>query len=156
MLCLISETVFLAYSIEHEIDKCKKALRPKWHKRCYERVGVYNPKIMLNALKHMPDTITVNGYKAHTDSARYVIFRKSLVCVKCGLVGTILALEKFKSNRIPTYHFNLYAVDSNTGYEVMMTKDHIVPKSKGGSNALKNFQTMCRRCNELKGNKYDA
>lgn len=31
-----------------------------------------------------------------------------------------------------------------------LTLDHIRPKSKGGTNALDNLQTLCRRCNNLK------
>lgn len=46
----------------------------------------------------------------------------------------------------------LYAVDQD-GEEVMMTKDHIIPVSKGGKNTLENYQTMCRKCNVQKGNK---
>ena len=33
-----------------------------------------------------------------------------------------------------------------------MTKDHIVPRSKGGGNGLHNMQTMCIVCNQEKGN----
>ena len=46
---------------------------------------------------------------------------------------------------------NLYAIDEN-GKEVLMTKDHILPKSKGGKDEIDNYQTMCIRCNEAKGN----
>lgn len=40
-------------------------------------------------------------------------------------------------------------IDEN-GKEVLMTKDHIIPKSKGGANDISNYQTMCKRCNEAK------
>lgn len=34
-----------------------------------------------------------------------------------------------------------------------MTKDHIVPKSKGGPDKIENYQTMCTECNCIKGSK---
>ena len=53
-----------------------------------------------------------------------------------------------------SYHLNLYAVDDN-GDEILMTKDHIIPRSKGGIDDISNYQTMCRLCNEAKGNKLE-
>ena len=31
-----------------------------------------------------------------------------------------------------------------------MTKDHIIPRSKGGPDCIENFQTMCEECNKKK------
>ena len=53
-----------------------------------------------------------------------------------------------------TYHLNLYAVDDN-GDEILMTKDRILPRSKGGIDDISNYQTMCKLCNEAKGNKLE-
>ena len=82
-------------------------------------------------------------------SLRYKTFKKSLVCVVCGVEGTYFAKERFKPTE--RYHLNLYAIDKK-GKEVLMTKDHIVPISKGGSHHLDNLQTMCFKCNMKKGN----
>ena len=49
-------------------------------------------------------------------------------------------------------HFNLYAVED--GRYVLMTKDHILAKARGGTDELYNYQTMCCTCNNLKGH-YD-
>lgn len=37
---------------------------------------------------------------------------------------------------------------------VFMTKDHIVPTSKGGADKMCNLQPMCSICNTIKGNSY--
>ena len=34
--------------------------------------------------------------------------------------------------------------------EILFTKDHITPRSKGGKNHISNYQTMCSKCNEGK------
>lgn len=36
-----------------------------------------------------------------------------------------------------------------------LTLDHIVPKSRGGSNRIENFQLLCAPCNYAKGNTLD-
>lgn len=85
------------------------------------------------------------------NSQRYqTFFTKGCKCVVCGIEGKFFAKEKFADQS--TYHLNLYAVDDN-GDEILMTKDHIIPRSKGGIDDISNYQTMCKICNESKGNK---
>jgi 5-methylcytosine-specific restriction endonuclease McrA len=97
-----------------------------------------------------------NGHPVKMDSLRYqLFFSQGVTCVECGIEGEYFALESNKDTCVnqenPYYHFNLYAVDVN-GKEVLMTKDHIIPKSKGGKDQIQNMQVMCYECNQAKGN----
>jgi 5-methylcytosine-specific restriction endonuclease McrA len=40
-----------------------------------------------------------------------------------------------------------------SGLDVPLTKDHIVPLAKGGTNYASNLQPLCRSCNAWKGNR---
>ena len=87
------------------------------------------------------------------NSQRYqTFFTKGCKCAVCGIEGKYFAKERHPSDSV--YHLNLYAVDDN-GNEILMTKDHIIPRSKGGINDISNYQTMCKLCNEAKGNKLE-
>lgn len=90
----------------------------------------------------------LHGFKLTFPSLRLRNFRtKGVVCVRCGARGSIFSLEGRPGQRP---HFNLYA-HVGDGQFVQMTKDHIIPKSKGGGETLDNFQPMCKRCNQAKG-----
>ena len=85
--------------------------------------------------------------------------QRGCVCVKCGLVGTELRKELWPDDHRPPsaersgqIHVDLYAYNAR-GDRVLMTVDHIMPKSKGGKNELSNYQPMCAPCNHKKGNK---
>jgi len=90
------------------------------------------------------------SYMVRMNSDRYALFKQNLDCVSCGLEGSRMFLDLNPGDNSP--HFNLYGEEN--GRLVLMTKDHIVPKSKGGEDVLHNYQTMCSVCNNLKGN-YD-
>lgn len=94
----------------------------------------------------------VEGVEIHvnTSSVRLQTFKKSLTCVDCGVTGMHFWVEC--NPGCYNYHLNLYGI-TMAGDEILMTKDHIIPKSKNGSSSLSNMQTMCTKCNCKKGNK---
>ena len=94
--------------------------------------------------------VLLDGDMIKANSQRYqLFFTKGCTCVKCGLQGTYFIKEKDEKDT--SFHLNLYGINDK-GEEILFTKDHIVPKSKGGKNILSNYQTMCAICNEKKGN----
>ena len=116
----------------------------------YTSVGHFKPEEVLPFVFQVKEKI-YGDQKIRMTSLRYRLFAtKGLVCANCGIIGQHFSLEKHKNDEKGRYHFNLYAVDNGT--PVMMTKDHIIPKSKGGSDKLENLQPMCIKCN---GNKAD-
>ena len=149
---------------KHKIKTGKRSLKQK----C-TRKGIYRIEDVLPYVPLREDIILMqNTYKSRykqkakqliaekdfdgslvfMHSLRYQVFAKSLTCTICGVVGKYFALER--AGNVKKYHLNLYGIDEK-GNEVLMTKDHIHPKSRGGSNKLDNFQTMCMVCNKDKG-----
>lgn len=94
-------------------------------------------------------SVIIEGYEVYKRSMRYKTFiEKGYKCACCGRVGAYYALECNEGSNDKRAHFNLYSED-----DVLMTKDHIFPKSKGGKDAIENMQTMCTVCNSEKGSK---
>jgi hypothetical protein len=118
----------------------------------YQRVGVLPASAVIDNIGQTIDTYF--GVKVELDGWRLRMYAaKGVKCVKCGLEGTMFAVERhFNPNCSGTkYHLNLYHVHSS-GQETMITVDHIIPKSRGGGNELANLQPMCFPCNTRKGN----
>ena len=91
------------------------------------------------------DSIEFNGYQIYKDSWRYrTFYHNGLKCACCGRIRTYFKL-KADSKNIERAHFNLFSEDGT-----LMTKDHIIPRSKGGPDCIENFQTMCEECNKKK------
>ena len=103
--------------------------------------------LLQNSMKNNTPYIIVDGEEVHSDSQRYQVFMNyGCTCSKCGLKASYFALERYKEQ--PRYHLNLYGMKN--GREILFTKDHIIPKAKGGKNTMDNYQTMCAVCNREK------
>ncbi|MFW6225700.1 MAG: HNH endonuclease, partial [bacterium] len=81
-----------------------------------------------------------------------LLFRDGFKCMKCKITPSYFALGKDNAGR---WHLDLYGKDLEQD-DHMFTIDHIYPKSRGGENKIENYQLLCKKCNEKKGNKIEG
>lgn len=117
-------------------------------KKFIKRVKVYSPEVIFEFMKNNPKEmfyVDEEGNRCKLRRAR-VFFEKGCKCKLCPTTGSFFALEQWKAG---DFHFDFFAIDQD-GDEVLMTIDHIVPKSKGGPDHIDNYDPMCKVCNEIK------
>ena len=79
---------------------------------------------------------------------RYAVFLKDPYCKGCGLRINYAILHIDMDNPNDKYreaYLRFYGYNGR-----LMTVDHIIPKSQGGTNDPDNLQTMCVKCNMWK------
>lgn len=89
--------------------------------------------------------IQFDEHFVYVGGKRQLLWLRETTCNCCGLQANHLWLERNSGK----YHFNLYGIN-DAGEEVMLTQDHIVPKSKGGESTEANLQLLCAICNSVK------
>jgi HNH endonuclease len=120
--------------------------------RAYERLGTLSVQEVLEAIAK-ERMIEYEGVLCHTSGNRlltYCVYGVSCCVSGCAVHGQFFAVEKAVNQKSAKFHLNLYGMSN--GAEVMMTSDHKIPKSRGGSNLISNRQPMCYPHNTKKGN----
>lgn len=95
------------------------------------------------------------GYSVRINSSALRMFKKSPKCKHCGVEGNTFVLLRDKKTQTSRPHLAFFHKQKN-GTLLLMTKDHVLPKSKGGENRQENIQTLCQICNGAKGNKVEG
>ena len=122
-----------------------------------------NSTLSLDVLKTLktsgPMTLgEVNGIKFNYFPEKVATFLKISKCICCGIEALEVGLEEGKGTHaiFGMMHLNVYARAETTWGEFwdLMTVDHDVLKSRGGPDVESNFNTMCRKCNQLRGSRY--
>lgn len=153
----VNKEQFLALEKKHKraLQEIKKLKKRNVTCLGYERFRMYLDidkvlKIMVQAKNEGLEIINLDGFKIPTDDIRYETFLKQTRCVDCGINASFIAIERNHYLK-GAFHLNMYALKN--GKEILMTRDHILPKSQGGTEHIDNMQTMCTDCNNRKGNK---
>lgn len=108
------------------------------------------------------------GYGGDDDMSVFCEENGNRVCINCAtkihsLVEESITIPKsyHKTKYKKTIHKNIrWDVFKRDGFKckicgshIDLHCDHIYPESKGGATTFNNLQTLCARCNRVKGNK---
>lgn len=100
----------------------------------------------------------INGIKFNYFPEKVATFLKNTKCICCGIEAHEVRLEEGKGTHaiFGMMHLNVYGRAETTWgeYWELMTVDHNILKSRGGPDIESNFNTMCRKCNQLRGSRY--
>ena len=103
----------------------------------------------------IPLPVFVDGsqstYKVYFERKRWRIYTaKDFKCIYCGLMGTHAVFWKDHVEIPWDAHCDLVHITPE-GRRILMTLDHLFPKSQGGTNDPANLAVACSPCNHTKG-----
>jgi len=95
------------------------------------------------------ENLTPEGLGRYRNHHRLRVFAyKGVRCIHCGIEGNKLVKHRQSNGYI---HIDIFYWGKNR--QMLITRDHLFPKSKGGSDSLDNLYPMCERCNHKKGDR---
>lgn len=138
--------------LETYVYQHKSIVIPKTTSKKATRIKVYSIETIFNFIKNNPEEmyyVDEEGNRSKLRRAK-VFFEKGIKCIDCPVEASFFALELWEDK---SFHLDLFGIDSD-GDEVLMTVDHIHPKSKGGKDTMENYQPLCTVCNYLKSDAF--
>lgn len=107
---------------------------------------VYSVHKIYDLIHSEESHVVLQDAKVKVEGLRLKSFTRNEPCVSCNRQGVQFRIATSRYSRKKDWYLTLWSEDG-----IQMTKDHIVPSSKGGANHLGNIQTMCTKCNSKKG-----
>lgn len=127
-----------------------------------DRIGAFCQNGHLGTKCITMETPNYGNFSVKVSSLRTQLFSQDPKCATCHRVGSLWMLQSHTKHDTP--HLNLYHIieegeviekqwrKSVVDGLILITKDHIIPISKGGLTEMHNLRTLCCVCNLKKGN----
>jgi len=132
-----------------ERNRCQQLKMPK------AVIDATNVVLLPAFLYGIEDHVDVAQFHKYHKWMRWKVFKqKGFACIYCGLIGTHAVLweeENWVADVIQG-HCDLVHIGED-GKRILLTLDHFVPRSKGGSNRIENLYPACYICNHVKKDK---
>lgn len=114
--------------------------------------GKLDVAMIIDLIRNGDTHALVGEHRVKVSGVRLTTFAtKGTDCICCGREGKFFRIEDNGSGP----HLNLYAYGTDN-QEKLMTRDHIIPRSKNGPETVENMSPMCLRCNNVRGTKDQA
>ena len=97
--------------------------------------------------------LRIRGGYSRLDGSRTIVDVNSIVACEGVIAGTGKDIPPLTNSALFARDNNLCMYCGNKFADGHLTRDHVVPKSRGGEDRWDNVVAACKRCNHFKGNR---